>query len=75
MATIFAFHAGKAFVQITAIEIAIDHLLDIGPIETELSEKRLIIDPDKGFKIVLYTAVVIRRLRIFWTINGGGKSP
>ena len=31
MAAFFAYHAGKAVVQIVAIEIAIDHLLDIGP--------------------------------------------
>jgi hypothetical protein len=71
MAAIFAFHTGKAVVQIAAIEIAIDHLLDIGPPESVLPGEMLVIDPDKGFKIVLYTAVVIRRLRISWTINGG----
>jgi hypothetical protein len=37
MAAVFAFHAGKAVVQITAIEIAIDHLLDIGPPESVLT--------------------------------------
>jgi len=31
MAAIFTFHAGKAVVQIAAIEIAVNHLLDIGP--------------------------------------------
>ena len=36
MAAIFAFHAGKAVVQITAVEITIDHLLDIGPPEAVL---------------------------------------
>ena len=30
VAAVFAFHTGKAVVQITAIEITIDHLLDIG---------------------------------------------
>ena len=35
MATVFTFHTGKAIVQITAIEIAIDYLLDIGPPEME----------------------------------------
>ena len=64
-------HTGKAVVQIAAIEIAIDHLLDIGPPESVLPGEMLVIDPDKGFKIVLYTAVVIRRLWISWTINGG----
>jgi len=36
MAAIFAFHAGKPVVQIAAIEIAVDHLLDIGPPEAVL---------------------------------------
>ena len=36
VAAVFTFHAGKAVVQITAIEIAIDHLLDIGPPEAVL---------------------------------------
>ncbi|MCX5874359.1 MAG: hypothetical protein NTY51_14160 [Deltaproteobacteria bacterium] len=71
MAAIFAFHAGKAVAQIAATEIAIDHLLDIEPPESVLPGEMLITDPDKGFKIVLYAAVVIRRLRISWTINGG----
>lgn len=34
MAAIFAFHTGKTFVQVTAIEITINHLLDIGPPES-----------------------------------------
>ena len=38
MAAVFTFHAGKTFVQITAIEIAIDHLLDIGPPESVLKK-------------------------------------
>jgi hypothetical protein len=36
MAAVFAFHTGKAVVQIAAIEIAIDHLLDIRPPESIL---------------------------------------
>jgi hypothetical protein len=36
MAAVFAFHAGKAVVQITAIEITIDYLLDIRPPEAVL---------------------------------------
>jgi len=37
MVAIFAFHAGKAVVQITAVEITIDHLLDIWPPEAVLT--------------------------------------
>jgi len=36
VAAAFTFHAGKAIVQITAIEIAIDHLLDVWPPESVL---------------------------------------
>jgi len=59
VAAVFTFHAGKAVVQITAIKITMDHLLDIGPPESVLPGEMLVIDPDKGFKIVLYAAVVI----------------
>jgi hypothetical protein len=71
VAAVFAFHAGKTVVQITAIEITIDHLLDIGPPEAVLPGEMFVIDLDKGLKIVLNAAVVIRILRISWTINGG----
>jgi len=37
MAAVFTLHAGKAVVQVAAVEIAIDHLLDIGPPETVLT--------------------------------------
>ena len=44
MAAVFAFHTGKAVMQIAAIEIAIDHLLDIRPPEAVLPGEILIID-------------------------------
>ena len=59
--------------QITTIEIAIDHLLDIVPPESVLPGEMLVIDPEKGFKIVLYTAVVIGQLWIPWAIDSGRK--
>ena len=37
MTAVSTFHSGKAVVQIAAVEIAIDHLLDIGPPETVLT--------------------------------------
>ena len=70
VAAAFTFHAGKAVVQITAIEITIDHLLDIGPPEAVLPGEMLVVDLDKGFKIVLYTAVIIRFLRAAGLVNG-----
>jgi len=74
MAAVFAFHAGKAVVQIAAIEIAKDHFLDIGSPESVLPGKMLIIDPDEGLKIVLHAAVIIGCLRISGPINGGWDS-
>jgi hypothetical protein len=74
MAAVFAFHTGKATVQIAAIEIAKDHLLDIWPPESVLPGKMLVIDPDEGLKIVLYAAVIIGCLRISGPINSGWDS-
>jgi hypothetical protein len=55
---IFAFHAGKTIVQITAIEIATDHLLNTGPPELVMTWKMLIIDPDEGRISVFHTAEI-----------------
>jgi len=73
VAAVFTFHTGKAVVQITAIEIAIDHLLDIGPPEAVLPGKMLVIDPDKDFKIVLHATVVIGQLWIPGAVDSGSK--
>jgi len=53
VAAVFTFHAGKAVVEITAIEIMINHLLDIGPPEAVLPGEILVIDPDKGLTLIL----------------------
>ena len=73
MAAVFAFHAGKPVVQITAVEITIDHLLDIGPPESVLPGEMFIIDLDKGLKIVLHAAVIIGQLGIPGAIDSGRK--
>jgi len=74
MAAIFAFHTGKEIVQVAAVEITIDHLLDIWPSETVQTLKMLIICPDEGLKIVLHAAVIIGCLRISGPINGAGAA-
>jgi hypothetical protein len=55
VAAVFALHAGKAVVQVTAIEITINYPLDIRSPESVLPGEVLVVDPDKGFKIILYT--------------------
>jgi hypothetical protein len=64
VAAVFAFHAGKAMMQISAIEIAIYHLLDIRPPEAILFGKLVNINLHKGFKIILDAVVIIRILRL-----------
>ena len=73
MAAVFAFHTGKAVVQIAVIEIAIDYLLDIGPPEAVLPGEMIVVDLHKGFKIVLHAAVVIGQMGIPGAINSGRK--
>jgi hypothetical protein len=36
MAAVFVFHTGKGVIDVAAIKIAINHLLDIGPPESAL---------------------------------------
>jgi hypothetical protein len=55
--------AGDAVVHNAAIQIPIDHLLDIGPPESVLPGEMLFIDHDEGLKIDLSAAVIIRILR------------
>ena len=68
MAAVFAFHTGKAVLQIAAVEITVNHLFDIGPPESVLLGKMFIIGLDKGFKIILDAVVIIRILRMAWVI-------
>jgi hypothetical protein len=73
MAAVFAFHTGKAVVQIAAVEIAVYDLLQIRPPEAVLPGEMIVIDPDKGLEVVLHEAVIIRSLRVSGTINSGRK--
>ena len=73
MATVITFHAGKAVVQITAIEVAVDNLLDIGPPESVLPGEIFVIDPDKGFKIILHATVITGQLGIPRAIGSDRK--
>jgi hypothetical protein len=73
MTAIFTFHTGKAVVRVAAVEVPVNDILKIGRPESVLPGEVFVIDPNKGFKVVPYTLVVIRRLRISWAINGGRK--
>jgi hypothetical protein len=73
MAAVSTFHPGKTVVQIAAVEIAIDHLLDVGPPESVLPRKTLLIDLNKDLEAVFNAAVIIRILRASGAIDCGRK--
>jgi hypothetical protein len=62
---------GKAVVEIAAVQIPVDDFLDIGTEKPILSFEPFLVDLEKGFKMVLRTTVIIRRLRVPGMINGG----
>ncbi len=71
VAAVLAFDAGKAVSQIAAVKVTIDNLFDIRPPKTVISGKPVIIDLHQGFKIILYTVVIIRVLRVAGPVFGG----
>jgi hypothetical protein len=60
-------------VQVAAIEIPVNDLLQIRPPETVLPGEMLIICPDEDLKKVRYAAVIIGYLWVPGTINSGRK--
>jgi hypothetical protein len=79
MAAIFAFHTGKAIVQIAALKITENDLLEIGTKESEGPLKPFLVDLDEGFQMSLDTAIIIGSLWIAGLINddwgGHDSSP
>lgn len=55
--------AGKAVIQIAAVEITND-FLKIGSVEPVLMFKPILLDLDKNFKVVHHAPVIIRRLEV-----------
>ena len=79
MEAIFAFHTGKAIVQIAAIKITVNDLLEIGTEESVGPLKPFLIDLEKGFQMIFNTAIIIGSLWIAGLINddrgGHDSSP
>ena len=67
----FARKGQKVFMA--AIQIPINNLMKIRPPESILPREMFIIDMDKSFKIILYTAVIIRILRVSGPVFAGGQ--
>jgi len=71
MMAIPALYPGKAVVQAATIQVPVNDFLEVGPPEPVRPFEPLLVDLDKGFKMVLHTPVKIRRLRVPGTVNGG----
>ena len=71
MAAIFAFHTGKAVVQVATVQVAVNDLLEVGAPEPIRLFEPLLVNLNKGFKMVLHAPVIIRRLRVPGKANGG----
>jgi len=59
MAAILAFDTGKAVVRIAAIEVAVDDLLDIGPPESVLPGKMIVINADECFVTMAFAVLLL----------------
>jgi hypothetical protein len=66
-----ALHPGKAVVQVATIQVPVNDFLEVGPPEPVRHFESLLVNLDKGFKMVLHAPVIIRRLRVPGTVNGG----
>jgi hypothetical protein len=71
MVAIPALHPGKAVVQVSAFQVAVNDLLKVGTPEPVWPFEPLLVDLNKGLKMVLHAPVIIRRLRVPGTVNGG----
>jgi len=71
MLTIRAFHPGKAVVQVATFQVAVNDLLKVGTPEAVWPFEPLLVDLNKGFKMVFHATIIIGRLRAAGTVNGG----
>ncbi len=62
--TLIASDTCKTIMQITAIQITVNHLLDIWPKKSIPPLKPIFIDLFKDFKIIFKTAVILRTTRV-----------
>jgi hypothetical protein len=63
VAAVLAFDTGKTVVQIAAVKVTVNHLLDIRPPEAVLLGEVLIIRMNESLKIILDAMIIIRILR------------
>jgi hypothetical protein len=71
MGAILAFHPGKTVVKVATIQVAGNDLLEVGPPKIIPPFEPLLVDLNKGFKMIFHAPVIFGRLGISGTVNGG----
>jgi hypothetical protein len=71
MLTIRAFHPGKAVVQVATVQVAGNDRLEVGPPEPVPPFEPILVDLNKGFKMVFHAPVVIGGLGIPRAVDAG----
>ncbi len=71
MVAIPALHPGKAMMQVSAFQVTVYDLLEVGPPESVPPCESLVVDLKKGFEMVFHAPVIIGRLEIPGAVNGG----
>jgi hypothetical protein len=66
-----ALHPGKAVVQVAAFQIAVDDPIEVGTPEPVMPFEPLLVDLNKGLKMVFDAPIIIRRVRVSGTVNSG----
>lgn len=73
MAAVHSFHTVKAVVQIATVEIAVNDLPQTRGPETVRPREPIVIDLNKVLEVVFTAAVIIRPLRVSWSIDSHRK--
>jgi len=71
MVAIPALHSGKAMVQAFAFQVAVNDLSKVGTPKPVRPFELSFVDLNKGRKMVFHAPVIIGRLRVPGTVNGG----
>ncbi len=71
MVAIPALNPGKTVVQVATIQVTVNDLLEVRLPEPIRFFEPLLVDLNKGFKMVLHAPLIIRRFRVPGTVDGG----
>ena len=69
MTAFFAAHPGKSHMEVTAIQVSINHSHDVCPSEAQAGCIHIVPRPFKFFKMILNTYLIYACLWISWLVN------